>query len=444
MKKYMTWIFMFVIVTLFCMPVSAEIVMNVEYFENGTETVLPETDPPGLIEVNGVKYINLRGPGGQMLAYNGNEDVYLSYTNNLEKIRLSSHCIWTGEYFMVRDGYLDHPNAPKYAKERPYLFGIEPLQFYDINFNLVKTVRFEDDEYIKKATYVDGTYYCYVERPNGFGYYASTDLENWEVVRGAIPEKTGNVTYKLNNLVQKEESLFAFEDLFSLNGSDYYGLVSEGDQRAGGGTSFGQWRIQSGFGRLQYDLPAKMYITNDSIYNVVLSFDKDLKTYEPYTADSYYQAYQIQQIYENGDNLVIDLKKFRLTTPKQPVYDALNAIKDAPYVRVGNEILGFETPPVTESDRTLVPMRFLFEQLGADVTWDEATETATAKKANTTINFSIDNTTATVNGAETVMDVPARLVGDKTMVPLRFLSEEMGYTVEWDEETRMATVITPE
>ena len=187
-----------------------------------------------------------------------------------------------------------------------------------------------------------------------------------------------------------------------------------------------------------------MYITNDSIYNVVLSFDKDLKTYEPYTADSYYQAYQIQQIYENGDNLVIDLKKFRLTTPKQPVYDALNAIKDAPYVRVGNEILGFETPPVTESDRTLVPMRFLFEQLGADVTWDEATETATAKKANTTINFSIDNTTATVNGAETVMDVPARLVGDKTMVPLRFLSEEMGYTVEWDEETRMATVITPE
>ena len=185
-----------------------------------------------------------------------------------------------------------------------------------------------------------------------------------------------------------------------------------------------------------------MYITNDSIYNVVLSFDKDLKTYEPYTADSYYQAYQIQQIYENGDNLVIDLKKFRLTTPKQPVYDALNAIKDAPYVRVGNEILGFETPPVTESDRTLVPMRFLFEQLGADVTWDEATETATAKKANTTINFAIDNTTATVNGVEAVMDVPARLVGDKTMVPLRFLSEEMGYNVEWDEETRMATVIT--
>lgn len=42
------------------------------------------------------------------------------------------------------------------------------------------------------------------------------------------------------------------------------------------------------------------------------------------------------------------------------------------------------------------------------------------------------------------MDVPARLIGDKTMVPLRFLSEELGYAVEWNEEIRMATVITPE
>ena len=135
-------------------------------------------------------------------------------------------------------------------------------------------------------------------------------------------------------------------------------------------------------------------------------------------------------------------KTVRLTTPKRPIYDALDAQKSAPYVCVNNTILGFETPPVTESDRTLVPMRFLFEQLGAEVTWDEATETATAVKDDTTISFTIDNTTATVNGAATTMDVPARLVNDKTMVPLRFLSEEMGYTVEWDEETRMATVIT--
>ena len=147
--------------------------------------------------------------------------------------------------------------------------------------------------------------------------------------------------------------------------------------------------------------------------------------------------------WEDEDTFYIKNYNLLLSTPKQPLYEALDALEEAPVVKVNDTILGFETPPVTESDRTLVPMRFLFEQLGAEVTWDEATETATAVKANTTINFSIDNTTATVNGAETVMDVPARLVGDKTMVPLRFLSEEMGYTVEWDEETRMATITTP-
>ena len=147
--------------------------------------------------------------------------------------------------------------------------------------------------------------------------------------------------------------------------------------------------------------------------------------------------------WEDEDTFYIKNYNLLLSTPKQPLYEALNALEEAPVVKVNNTILGFETPPVTESDRTLVPMRFLFEQLGADVTWDEATETATAVKADTTINFAINNTTATVNGAEAVMDVPARLVGDKTMVPLRFLSEEMGYTVEWDEETRMATITTP-
>ena len=155
-------------------------------------------------------------------------------------------------------------------------------------------------------------------------------------------------------------------------------------------------------------------------------------------------------VYEYGEDLVIDWRlldrpgtSYRLTAPKQPVYDELERLKSAPYVCVNDTILGFTQPPVTESDRTLVPMRFLFEHLGAEVDWDNDTQTATAKKGNTAISVSIDNTSAIVNGTEITMDVPARLVGDKTMVPLRFLSEELGYTVEWDEDTRMATVLMP-
>lgn len=134
----------------------------------------------------------------------------------------------------------------------------------------------------------------------------------------------------------------------------------------------------------------------------------------------------------------------KLTVSTQELYDALEAQKSAPYVCVNDTVLGFTQPPITESDRTLVPMRFLFEQLGAEVNWDNDTQTAIAQKANTTNQlFNRQYHRQRWNGEQVTMDVPARLVGDKTMVPRGFCSEELGYTVEWDEETRMATVIMP-
>ena len=120
---------------------------------------------------------------------------------------------------------------------------------------------------------------------------------------------------------------------------------------------------------------------------------------------------------------------------------------DPIYVKFSDNILGFAQQPVMESDRILVPMRFLFEQMGAEVNWNDATKTATATISargggENTVIFSIDNTTAYVNGAETTMDVPARLIYDQTFVPLRFLSENLGYTVEWNETTNTAIITT--
>lgn len=160
--------------------------------------------------------------------------------------------------------------------------------------------------------------------------------------------------------------------------------------------------------------------------------------------------------YEYNGSLFIALgssSKF-LRIPTEELYAELGQMKEAAYVEVKENILGFSTPPVMENDRMLVPMRFLFEQLDAEVEWDETTNTATATIAanadrqiqtfgtaeEKTVSFSIDNPTATVNGTAAAMDVPARLVNDKTMVPLRFLSENLGYTVTWDEATKTATV----
>ena len=58
------------------------------------------------------------------------------------------------------------------------------------------------------------------------------------------------------------------------------------------------------------------------------------------------------------------------------------------------------------------------------------------------VTFSIDDTNATVNGEAAAMDVPARLINDQTFVPLRFLSENLGYNVQWDESTNTAIITT--
>ncbi|MFR2182321.1 MAG: copper amine oxidase N-terminal domain-containing protein [Hominilimicola sp.] len=142
------------------------------------------------------------------------------------------------------------------------------------------------------------------------------------------------------------------------------------------------------------------------------------------------------------DKLVLWTRKRLVEYDMADIEDVLNekCPSDTPYIEFDGNILGFDVPPVIEDGSTLVPMRFLFEQMGADVEWDGKTQTATATLDNKAVTFSIDNVNARINNKPAKMDVPARLVNGKTMVPLRFLSENMGYDVDWDADSRTAIV----
>ena len=118
----------------------------------------------------------------------------------------------------------------------------------------------------------------------------------------------------------------------------------------------------------------------------------------------------------------------------------IESMSDCIKIKYNNKFLSFSANPTTEEGRTLVPMRFLFEQMGARVDWDNLTQTATVNKNDDIISFSIDNSDAVVNGVNKTMEVPARIIDGKTMIPLRFLSEELGYTVLWDDETNTVTI----
>jgi poly(3-hydroxybutyrate) depolymerase len=97
--------------------------------------------------------------------------------------------------------------------------------------------------------------------------------------------------------------------------------------------------------------------------------------------------------------------------------------------------------PYIENDFTLVPIRAIAEGLGFDVSWDESTRTVTIG-TNTQISLVIDSDEAQVNGESVTLDIPARIVDERTFVPLRFVSEKMDARVDWDETSRTISITT--
>lgn len=95
-----------------------------------------------------------------------------------------------------------------------------------------------------------------------------------------------------------------------------------------------------------------------------------------------------------------------------------------------------EAEPILAEETAFVPMRLIFEALGAHVEWDQASETATAIKDGTQISLRVGSVEAAINDVAVVLDVAPRLINGKTMVPLRFVSEALGAQVQWKEETR--------
>ena len=113
-------------------------------------------------------------------------------------------------------------------------------------------------------------------------------------------------------------------------------------------------------------------------------------------------------------------------------------------VTVNHRALVMDTQPVIRDGRTLVPLRAIFEALGASVEWDAGTRTITGKRDNRTIILQIDNPTARVNDRAVPLDVPPTVIGGRTMVPTRFIAESLGARVVWDGPTRTVSVVTDE
>jgi hypothetical protein len=112
-------------------------------------------------------------------------------------------------------------------------------------------------------------------------------------------------------------------------------------------------------------------------------------------------------------------------------------------VQIDGQWLTPDVDPVIIEDRTLVPLRFVAEAFGLQPEWHSATRTAMLTAGDFEIRITIGETTAYVDGNPLVLDVPATIISERTMVPLRFISEAFGANVEWDSENRNAIITNP-
>ena len=406
--------------------------------------------------------------------YVADEDVTLpgSATGVLGEI------IWADGVYIARMNDYDTP-----AHSGRFVEKLGNLYILDTDFQLIKKIQF--DWYVREISCVDGIYYVRLDNTALLKHsnvykdhvdkvYSSSDLINWSerpdfkhvplsnglttvIHNDDVTISTFNDNAVCNNIVYEKVNIAyrtgaeIFTDFRDRNINvvgDYY-IIPCNDP----------------------DKPNIFWVSKDGIYFTLFSVPEKYRISTIENAPEYISigvsnvdgTYFSENDGEYSHSIYLHLSKNKINEYLQ---------EDNIYIQLNDKILGFDQPPVMEDDRTLVPMRFLFEQMGAEVTWDEATQAATATintsalgaegasatgratlsnsdisfpnlaKTEKSVTFSVDNTTATVNGTIATMDVPARLINDQTFVPLRFLSENLGYTVDWDEATNTAIITT--
>ncbi|MCL1805708.1 MAG: stalk domain-containing protein [Clostridiales bacterium] len=123
--------------------------------------------------------------------------------------------------------------------------------------------------------------------------------------------------------------------------------------------------------------------------------------------------------------------------PSAPSPEAADGIK----VYIDGEAVAFDVPPQNIGGRILVPLRAIFEALGAEIEWDGAAGTVIAQKGGTVVALTIGDASPTVDGEAVALDQPGVIVEGRTLAPLRFVAEAFGGSVEWDGAAQAAYIL---
>jgi len=111
-------------------------------------------------------------------------------------------------------------------------------------------------------------------------------------------------------------------------------------------------------------------------------------------------------------------------------------------VKLDDKIINFDTAPCIINGRTMVPVRAIFESLGAEVLWDSDTRTVTALHPEKEVSMTIGVNLIKSNDSYIIMDITPMIINDRTYIPARFAAETFGNSVSWEENERTVHILT--
>ena len=224
-------------------------------------------------------------------------------------------------------------------------------------------------------------------------------------------------------------------------------------------TVYAQWTYSGGGGgggrrtsryTVSFESNGGSKVASQSVTRNTVMKEPTAPTKENFDFDGWYSDKELKTKYDFSAKVTKSFTLYAKWTEKD---NSINQIiltigkKDA---QVFGKSKSNDVAPKIEKDRTMLPARFVAENLGAKVEWNGEKElvTITGKNLktdeNVTILITIGAATAKVNGKEIKLDSPAFIENDRTYTPIRFISEELGASVEWVEKDKKVIITKPE
>ena len=222
-----------------------------------------------------------------------------------------------------------------------------------------------------------------------------------------------------------------------------YTFDSTGGSTGGGGRSTSRYTVS-------FESNGGSKVSNQTVTKNSVMKEPTAPTKENFDFDGWYSDKELKTKYDFSARVTKSFTLYAKWTDKDNSTNQIILTIGKKDAQVFGKTKSNDVAPKIEKDRTMLPARFVAENLGAKVEWDGEKQlvTITGKNLKTdesvTILITIGAATAKVNGKEIKLDSPAFIENDRTYTPIRFISESLGASVEWVEKEQKVIITKPE